>query len=85
MPDTPEVIVAIADLCEQLDDMEQACEWYNTLISIVPSDPSALSHLGDLFDRLDDKSQAFQHHFEVAHLLAHLFLLSYLHCQWMGL
>jgi intraflagellar transport protein 88 len=39
-------------------------EWYNILISVVPTDPGVLAKLGDMFVRDDDKSQAFQHYSE---------------------
>ncbi|KAJ3194971.1 Intraflagellar transport protein 88 [Irineochytrium annulatum] len=47
-----------------LGSLQQAMEWYNVLISVVPTDPSVLAKLGDLFVKDGDKSQAFQHYSE---------------------
>ncbi|KAJ3013901.1 UNVERIFIED_CONTAM: Intraflagellar transport protein 88 [Siphonaria sp. JEL0065] len=39
-------------------------EWYNILISVVPTDPGVLARLGDMFVKDGDKSQAFQYYSE---------------------
>lgn len=42
----------------------QALEWYNVLVSVVPTDPGILAKLGDMFDKEGDKTQAFQYYSE---------------------
>ncbi|KAJ3390058.1 Intraflagellar transport protein 88 [Entophlyctis sp. JEL0112] len=42
-------------------NLQQAMEWYNILISVVPTDPGVLARLGDMFVKDGDKSQAFQY------------------------
>lgn len=64
LPHSVEVVHQLAATFEALGDLEQAVEWYTTLLSLVPTDPNVLGHLGDMFDRQDDKGQAFQYHFE---------------------
>ncbi|KAJ3247283.1 Intraflagellar transport protein 88 [Chytriomyces hyalinus] len=56
-----EVIYQIADMRGSL---QQAMEWYNILISVVPTDPGVLARLGDMFVKDGDKSQAFQYYSE---------------------
>jgi intraflagellar transport protein 88 len=47
-------------------NQQQALEWLNILISVVPTDPSILGRLGRMFDTLGEKSQAFQYYSEVS-------------------
>lgn len=47
-------------------NLQQAMEWFNVLISVVPTDPGVLARMGDMFVRDGDKSQAFQYYSEVS-------------------
>ncbi|KAJ1343543.1 hypothetical protein BSLG_001924 [Batrachochytrium salamandrivorans] len=60
----PEVIFQIADIYDQQGNTQQAMEWFNILISVVPTDPTVLVKLGSMFERDGDKSQAFQYYSE---------------------
>ena len=42
-----------------------AMEWFNVLISIVPTDPGVLARIGELFVKLNDPTQAFHSYSEV--------------------
>jgi len=41
-------------------------EWYNILISVIPTDPGVLAKFGSLAMKKGDKTQAFQHYSEVS-------------------
>lgn len=51
---------------DRTGNLEQATEWLNILISVVPTDPGVLARLGDIFSRENDKSRAFQYYSEVS-------------------
>jgi intraflagellar transport protein 88 len=44
--------------------MVHALEWYNILISVVPTDPGILSRLGNIFIKDGDRGQAFHYYSE---------------------
>lgn len=46
---------------EKMGNIQMAKEWYNILISVVPTDPGVLARLGEMFARSNDKTQAFQY------------------------
>jgi intraflagellar transport protein 88 len=50
---------------DKLGNIPQAMEWFNILISAVPTDPGILARLGDMFVKINDKPQAFQYYSEV--------------------
>jgi hypothetical protein len=40
-------------------------EWFNILVSVIPTDPGILQHLGDIVVKEGDRSQAFHYYSEV--------------------
>ena len=50
---------------ERLNNLQQAIEWYNILISVIPTDPGVLAKFGSIAMKKGDKTQAFQHYSEV--------------------
>lgn len=61
--DSVEVLYQIADLYDILGDA-RASEWFNRLITRVPTDPNVLARLGLLCAKDGDESQAFHFYLE---------------------
>src|SRR4051812_32719350 len=47
-----------------MNNLPQAPEWFNVLISVTPPDPTVLAQMGSLYTHLSDKPQAFHHYLE---------------------
>ncbi len=81
-PDAPQVLSALASLCHQLGDKQEACTLFRRLVEVVPTDPDkwvqlALAHfqLGEIEAFESALGRALElapHHLEALRLLAHL-------------
>ncbi|KAJ3218670.1 Intraflagellar transport protein 88 [Clydaea vesicula] len=47
-----------------MGNISQAMEWFNILISVVPTDPEVLAKMGDMYVKENDVTQAFQSYSE---------------------
>ena len=66
MNNSAQVIFQIADINDTTGNLPLSLEWYNILISVVPTDPGILARLGSMFERDGEKSQAFHYYSEVS-------------------
>ncbi|KAL3182492.1 hypothetical protein MRX96_007177 [Rhipicephalus microplus] len=41
--------------------MDEALEWYQQLVTLVPTDPNLLSKIGEIYDLQGEKQLAFQY------------------------
>eukprot|EP01065_Artemidia_motanka_P006525 TRINITY_DN1320_c1_g1_i1.p1 TRINITY_DN1320_c1_g1~~TRINITY_DN1320_c1_g1_i1.p1 ORF type:complete len:799 (+),score=323.56 TRINITY_DN1320_c1_g1_i1:143-2539(+) len=64
MLDAVEVVYQLANLNDLLDETGKSVEWFNRLITRVPTDPSVLARLGTIHAKKGDESQAFHYHLE---------------------
>eukprot|EP00667_Euglena_gracilis_P001691 EG_transcript_1689 len=64
IPDSTEVCYHIANLYDLMCDYHNAGEWFNRLVSRVPTDPTILARLGAIYAKEDDEAQAFHYHLE---------------------
>ena len=62
--DSTEVIYHIADIYDRQGESSQAAEWFNRVISKVPTDPNVLARLGLLRAKDGEESGAFQYYLE---------------------
>lgn len=58
-------IKSIDDSYDRMGNIDQSLEWFNVLISVVPTDPGVLSRMANIYVRDNDRGQAFQSYSEV--------------------